>query len=515
MLLVGLPVLLAGVPGGVPAVGGVAFAASGRTFYVDCDAGSDASSGLVTTEAWRSLGPPSRALLGPGDSVLLKRGCHWQSPLTIDGSGTAAQPLTIGAYGDGDLPVVENAGTDIAVNGSYVVVEDVHVRADAPTVDRVCQNQRAGTRFGIRLGPGASHDTVQDSLITELYSGVRLDLGSHDNRIVHNVFKDNNMKSDVASSDAGAVAIDLQSDNNEIGYNTISGSDACSHFFNGRDGSAISVFGGRGNVIHHNLSLENHDFIEVGDPRSRDNLIIYNADRSSLVWANFLVVHGDNSKYGPVLNTRAGHNTSVLTGANSASIITVGDVTGVNVSVHANILWDDATIAGGQNQFDEGDNIFWASNGHPNVGFRLSPSTQLVDPRLVDALGGDFHLLPDSPAIDAVRPLDLGPFGAVDMAGTPVPQGFEPDIGAYEFVEPQAPASSGDQVGPGPGSTGAPIPGSTARPLASPAPTPAPGAIPELTPAKSSDGGLLLPLVIVLGVGAGAAILLLLRRRGF
>ena len=85
-----------------------------------------------------------------------------------------------------------------------------------------------------------------------------------------------------------------------MAYNRISGSDTCSRFFSGRDGSAISVYGGRHNVIHHNVSSQNHDFIELGDPRTSDTLIAYNADHSTLSRANFAVVHGLGSRYGPV-----------------------------------------------------------------------------------------------------------------------------------------------------------------------------------------------------------------------
>ncbi len=451
--LICLPVLLgfatAWSPDGVASVR----AASGTAHYVDCGTGSDSAAGTSPGTAWKSPGPASHAALVPGDSILLKRGCRWTGPLKVSASGTADAPITVGAYGDGELPVVENHVVEIDITGSYVTVEDVHVRADPPTVDTACRNQPAGVRFGIRVRSGAAHVLVRDTLVTELYGGVRLDPGSHDNHVLHNTFRNNNMKSNVASSDSGATAIDVQGDNNEIGYNTISGSDACSRFFGGRDGTAVSIFAGIGNVVHHNTSFQNHAFIEVGNPRAAHNLIIYNTDRSTLPLADFLVVHGNNSRYGPVDDTRAAHNTSILTAPDSQSMITVGDVAGTNFSVHANIMWSNGVIAGRKAVFDEGDNIFWASDGRPYVGFTLAATSQAMDPHLVDARGGDFHLLPDSPAIDAVRPMDLGTSGRVDMAGTPVPQGYAPDIGAYEYV-PSAPAVSGAPVVAG---SGAPI----------------------------------------------------------
>jgi hypothetical protein len=47
----------------------------------------------------------------------------------------------------------------------------------------------------------------------------------------------------------------------------------------------------------------------------------------------------------------------------------------------------------------------------------------------VDAAAHDYRLKPGSPAIDAGVPVGI----AHDPAGTPVPQGAAPDIGAFEY----------------------------------------------------------------------------------
>jgi RHS repeat-associated protein/uncharacterized repeat protein (TIGR01451 family) len=71
-----------------------------------------------------------------------------------------------------------------------------------------------------------------------------------------------------------------------------------------------------------------------------------------------------------------------------------------------------------------------------NVGAAVPANDLSADPRFVDAPGGDFHLLPDSPMIDAADPLsDFYP----DFDGDPRPMGEGgSDIGADEYPSPTA-----------------------------------------------------------------------------
>ena len=79
---------------------------SAVTYYVDAASGSDAWSGrqsapVVTSSAdgpWQTLARVQAAALMAGDIVLLKCGQSWHDPLVISSSGTAASPITIGAY---------------------------------------------------------------------------------------------------------------------------------------------------------------------------------------------------------------------------------------------------------------------------------------------------------------------------------------------------------------------------------------------------------------------------------
>lgn len=84
----------------------LAFAA---TYYVDATTGRDFAAGTSPATAWRSLNKVSSSDFLPGDTVLLKRGEMWRQDLFITDSGTATQPITIGAYDTGADPVIDGS----------------------------------------------------------------------------------------------------------------------------------------------------------------------------------------------------------------------------------------------------------------------------------------------------------------------------------------------------------------------------------------------------------------------
>ncbi|MFD5059666.1 right-handed parallel beta-helix repeat-containing protein [Streptomyces sp. NPDC058394] len=87
---------------------------SGTTYYVDCLRGSDQASGTNSGTAWRTLTKASRAY-EPGDRLLLRRGRTCTGVLAPTGSGTAAEPISIDAYGKGAKPHIEGGGARAAV----------------------------------------------------------------------------------------------------------------------------------------------------------------------------------------------------------------------------------------------------------------------------------------------------------------------------------------------------------------------------------------------------------------
>jgi hypothetical protein len=407
--------------------------AQAATYYVDCSAGNDSAAGTATSAAWKSLGKANAASLRPGDQLQLKSGCTWTGPLNARWNGTSAAPITIGAYGGTARPRIVNGHENVDITGSYQVIDSIFTRGDPTGYDSQCANSPYGFKVGFRFRGGSHHNTVQNSDANDQYIGIFFDKSSTNNKALRNSLKNNKMKDPNLGSDAGAVAISLMGDNNEVAFNTISGSNTCSRFYT-VDGSAVEVYGGRNNSIHHNVAVDNNAFTELGNNRSAYNTFAYNEVRSSLTRSNFVVTRGGgDSKYGPVVGTKMYNNTAYLSGSQSYAIQCTKGCNSSVFSFRNNIVWAADRVGYADAGFDEGNNIYWRPGGAPKVWFPISSSSKKVDPKFVNPGAGDFRLAAGSPAINAGSGVSIGLGFKTDLIGTAVPQGGAADIGAREF----------------------------------------------------------------------------------
>ncbi len=410
-------------------------AAAGTSYYVDCSGGNDSNLGVQPTQAWQSLGRANTATLLPGDSLLLKRGCTWTGSLTLKWSGTATAPILVSAYGSGPLPAIKNGHEQVAVTGSYAIIDSLAVLADSFGYDSGCNNAPTGYLTGVRFFAGATYDILRNSTATSLEYGTTVETGANHIKILNNVFQNNNVKDPNPASDAGGVAIVLSGDDNEVGFNAISGSDICSEQ-NGRDGAAIEIYGGHRNTMHHNIAVNNDNFTELGKAGSSDNTYAYNTVRASGATANFLVTRGaGDTTHGPTYRTKIYNNTVYLSGAQSYAIQCTGGCSPDILTFKNNIVWAEDRIGYADAAFDESNNIYWSSTGAPTtVWFPISTSSRKIDPQLMNVATGDFHLRSNSPAIDTGTMESVNAGYTTDIDNNPVPQGAGVDIGADEFV---------------------------------------------------------------------------------
>jgi len=75
------------------------------SYYVDSVNGSDSNPGTLA-QPWQTIAKVNSANLTPGQSVAFARGGLWRETLTPGQAGTAANPITFGAYGTGALPQI-------------------------------------------------------------------------------------------------------------------------------------------------------------------------------------------------------------------------------------------------------------------------------------------------------------------------------------------------------------------------------------------------------------------------
>jgi len=409
-----------------------------RTYYVSCR-GNDAASGRGTTSAWRTLAKASAASLKPGDRLRLERGCSFTGPLRTGTStpwaGTASAPITIDAWGSGPRPKVRDAGENFVVTGRYLVFSDLWTSSPPTSYDTRCDDAPRGNTYGWRLRPGSHHVTIQRSRAVGLHFAVWIEAGSHHHRVLHNDFVGINVKDPNPASDAGAVAVAIHGDDNEVAWNHIEGSDSCSLLY-GRDGAAIDIYGGQRNVIHHNVAVDNNAFLELGRNQhtgriARDTTVAYNDVRSRLTIANFLVVRGDQDRYGPTPGTDVRHNSVYLSGAESYALQCAKGCTPAILVFRDNIVWARDRVGFVDGTWTEARNVWWSPT-RPNLWFTIASSSFHADPRYVDGSGGDLHLRSTSPAVDAGGTPPTLPGGARDLDLRAVPRGAAPDIGAYE-----------------------------------------------------------------------------------
>jgi len=387
------------------------------SYYVDSVRGDDDNSGTSPTAPWRSLAGASRAVLTPGNHLLLHRGRTWSGPLRLSGSGTLSAPIVVAPYGSGPLPLVTNASSCIVISGSHVIV-------------RALRAARCGWA-GVRITGKA--DVVERSFISGNAAGVDVAQQAVGARIVGNKLIDNNRMSvltpEPKNDDSGAFGVAVRGDRTEVAFNTIVGSDAFSYDY-GRDGSAVEVYGGRGSRIHHNLAVNNNAFTELGQARSSDTLYAYNVVRSSLRDSSFLVTRGADNPLGPVLGTRAYNNTVYFTGSSSQGFVCYAGCSPEILSMRNNIVQAVWKIGYADAPFDEDNDVFWKGAEQ----FRRGKRTLFANPRFV-AAPRNLRLRASSPAVD--RGTELGYRVDFDRRSARIDGDGDgnavPDAGAYEY----------------------------------------------------------------------------------
>jgi hypothetical protein len=129
------------------------------------------------------------------------------------------------------------------------------------------------------------------------------------------------------SDDSGATAFLINGDDNDFGFNRVSGSNAFSYDNFGRDGSAFEIFMGSRNVIHDNVSIDNFALSELGTDRRHkaDGNVLRNNTVTATCGADCtfafgITLRGPKDAFGPNRATVIENNTFHLPGGRSEGI---------------------------------------------------------------------------------------------------------------------------------------------------------------------------------------------------
>lgn len=110
--------------------------------------------GPQSRSGWRSIDRANDVELGPGESLLLERGCVWGGPLEARWQGTEGAPITIGAYGTGRRPIVCDGHDQFVVSGSHLIFQNPYAAAAPPGYDGGCDGHPPGmdARLAFHVG---------------------------------------------------------------------------------------------------------------------------------------------------------------------------------------------------------------------------------------------------------------------------------------------------------------------------------------------------------------------------
>jgi len=216
-------------------------------YYIDPRMGNDRDPGLTPVAPWATLHNVPGYPFVPGDRVLLARGGVWDHGLTVN-----ADDISVGAYGQGDLPRIEQDGRAVEINGYHVRLWDLEI---------------VGGLSGIRLW--GAHNLVAGCTVRDV-------VGEND-----------------------GVGFWMLNHNNEVGYCTILN---CSHPHPqwGCDGGAFEWFWYADDCwIHHNVAVNCCGFLEVGtyegQGSARRARVEHNLSINNRV---FSYMHGAGSDWG-------------------------------------------------------------------------------------------------------------------------------------------------------------------------------------------------------------------------
>jgi hypothetical protein len=387
-------------------------------YYVDFTGGNDSNEGTLS-EPWKTINQVSAISFQPGDSIYFKRGTSYSGCVTINGDGTADQPITISAYGSGDAPAFTNPdygnhnGNAMRIRGDHQVVENLCFHDTAPAPSGAVSFQTVWSVGALHVSPGNDHVTIRNNEFANNAKAIQSysEYSLITNNYIHDV-NTGQQRGFLSYPYWGPIGIQLGIGNQEVSYNTIVNMYAVGGAF-GSDGGAIEIDDGRNHKdnihIHHNSTFHNMGFVELSywddiEKVASSNVVIDNNVsrdyQSFLLWwaptldsvvRNNTIIRSDNREHGPWKGV-------FIIDAPPGDI----DLT-KNIIVVSNGLSESIFIRGfdgAVNDVTHTDNCYWNVNGGSiDLGQPFGSGEIISDPLFVDFLNGDYEPATGSPAV--------------------------------------------------------------------------------------------------------------------
>jgi len=109
--------------------------------------GDDSNLGSVNSP-WKTIDKMNSINLHPGDQILFEKGATFKGHLEINNSGTPKNPITIGSYGTGNLPIITGQ-VGIDIGGDYQEAIFVENQDNLIFQDIEINNERLTNRAGV------------------------------------------------------------------------------------------------------------------------------------------------------------------------------------------------------------------------------------------------------------------------------------------------------------------------------------------------------------------------------
>jgi hypothetical protein len=287
--------------------------AEATCYFVNSLIGDDANMGTSKELPWKSLSNLEQDIFQPGDSILFAKGSSYQGGFVFSCSGTEEKPITFSCYstpadviiktprkelspllvkyGAGPAPYFTNPdwtvlnGNIFRIEGSYIVIDGLyfHDNTNPPGSNKNNKNvQKLGV---IYLSLGSHHNIVKNCEFVKTPVAVKVK-GTH-NLITRNYIHDT---FEPMAASWGPIAIMVVSAYNEISYNRVVNYGSYGGPY-GSDGGVIELdgvdddFNAHHIHIHHNISVNNHGFLEIA-ARNVDHITVaYNLsdDRNQFI----------------------------------------------------------------------------------------------------------------------------------------------------------------------------------------------------------------------------------------